>query len=66
VVADICQRISKPGQIVFDGFSGVGTTLMAAEQLGRRARCIEIDPGYCAVTLQRWSDATGKTPTLLP
>jgi DNA modification methylase len=65
VVADICQRISKPGQIVFDPFSGSGTTLIACEQLGRKCRACEIDEGYVAVALQRWSDVTGKTPSLL-
>lgn len=46
-------------------FLGSGTTLIACENLNRRCRAVEIDPGYCAVTLQRWSDLTGLTPTLV-
>jgi DNA modification methylase len=56
---------TRIGDVVFDGFLGSGTTLIACEQLGRRCRAIEISPGYVAVALQRWADATGKTPTLL-
>lgn len=50
---------------VFDPFLGSGTTLMACEQLGRRCRAIEIDPGYVAVAIQRWVDATGGEPRRL-
>jgi DNA modification methylase len=53
---------SQPGETVFDPFLGSGTTLIAAEQLGRKCRAIEISPAYVAVALQRWADATGKTP----
>ena len=56
---------SRPDEIVFDGFLGSGTTLIACERLGRRCRAVEISPGYVAVTLQRWADMTGETPTLL-
>jgi DNA modification methylase len=51
--------------IVSDFFLGSGTTLIACEQLGRRCRAIEISPGYVAVALQRWADATGKKPKLI-
>jgi DNA modification methylase len=56
---------STPGAIVFDGFSGSGTTLIACESLSRRCRAVEISPAYVAVALQRWHDATGKTPQLI-
>lgn len=56
---------SKPGNIVLDFFSGSGTVLIACEQLGRKCRAIEISPAYVAVALQRWADATGKTPKLV-
>ncbi len=59
------RNSSSLGDIVFDGFLGSGTTLIACEQLGRRCRAIEISPAYVAVTLQRYQDATGKTPTRL-
>lgn len=51
--------------IVFDPFLGSGTTLIACERLGRKCRAIEIEPKYVAVALQRWADATGKTPQLI-
>jgi hypothetical protein len=50
---------------IFEPFSGSGTTIIACEQLGRKCRAIEISPGYVAVALQRWADATGKTPRLV-
>jgi len=62
VVRDIISRV---GGIVYDAFLGSGTTIIACENLGRKCRAIEISPGYVAVALQRWTDATGKTPVLL-
>lgn len=50
---------------VYDPFLGSGTTLIACERLGRRARCIEIEPSYIAVCLERWATMTGQTPALL-
>lgn len=52
--------------IVYEPFSGSGTALIACEQLGRKCRAIEIEPKYCAITIQRWVDLTGKEPKLLP
>jgi DNA modification methylase len=52
-------------EYVYEPFSGSGTTLIACEQLGRKCRAIEIHPPYVAVALQRWADATGKTPVLI-
>jgi hypothetical protein len=51
-----------PKGIVFEPFSGSASTLMACENLGRKCRAIEISPDYVAVAIQRWADATGKTP----
>jgi len=51
-------------EFVYEPFSGSGTTIIACEQLGRKCRAIEISPAYVAVALQRWADATGKTPKL--
>ena len=56
---------SNKGQIVFDGFSGSGTTLIACERLGRKCRAIEISPAYCAVAIERWVTMTGGEPVLL-
>lgn len=52
-------------RLVFDPFCGSGTTIIACEQLGRACRAMEISPGYVAVILQRFKDATGKTPELV-
>ena len=45
---------------VLDLFGGTGTTLIAAEQLGRKAYLMEIDPHYCDVILQRGETFTGR------
>ena len=50
-----------PGGLVYDPFAGSGTTLIAAEQLGRRCDAMEIDPRYVEVTIERWQNFTGKT-----
>jgi DNA modification methylase len=50
---------------VYDPFCGSGTTIIAAEQLGRRCYAMELDAGYCAVILDRYARATGKQPVLL-
>ncbi len=65
VVTDLVKRVSPAGAIVYEPFSGSGTTIMACEALGRKCRAVEISPGYVAVALERWSTATGKTPILL-
>ena len=46
---------------VYEPFAGTGTTVMAAEQLGRACYAIEIEPQYCQVTIDRWEAFTGKT-----
>lgn len=50
---------------VLDLFGGTGTTMIAAEQLGRRCYMVELDPQYCDVILSRWEKLTGKTATKL-
>lgn len=56
---------SRRGEIVLDTFAGSGTTLIAAEQTGRRARCVELSGAYCDVILKRWMDFTGEEPVKL-
>ena len=51
--------------IVYEPFSGSGTTIIACERLGRKCRAVEISPAYVAVAIQRWVDVTGKEPVLL-
>lgn len=50
---------------VYDPFCGSGTSIIAAQRLGRTCYAMEIDPGYVAVILQRYADATGERPLLL-
>jgi DNA modification methylase len=64
LVADAIRDCSKRGQIVLDPFAGSGTTLIAAEKTGRRARLIEFDPAYCDGILRRFAQVTGKEARL--
>lgn len=50
---------SRPGDIILDSFGGSGTTIVAAEQLGRKARLMEYDPHYSDVIIARWEKLTG-------
>ncbi|MCC7407228.1 MAG: ParB N-terminal domain-containing protein [Phycisphaeraceae bacterium] len=54
------QYSSLAGENVLDLFGGSGSTLIAAEQTGRRAYLMELDPLYCDVIVQRWEQFTGK------
>jgi DNA modification methylase len=63
-VAHAIRDCTKRGEIVLDGFGGSGTTLIAAETCGRRARLIEYDPVYCDTVVARWEHLTGKRATL--
>ena len=51
---------SRLGGLVLDPFAGSGTTAVACERTGRRARLIELDPLYCDVIVTRWEQLTGK------
>ncbi len=51
---------SRRGEHVLDLFGGSGSTLIAAEQAGRKAFLMELDPPYCDVIVQRWERYTGK------
>jgi DNA modification methylase len=52
-------------KIILDLFGGSGSTLIAAEKIGRQARLMELDPKYCDVIIKRWEDFTGKKAVLL-
>lgn len=60
MVEDALKDVSKRGALVFDPFLGSGTLLLAAERSGRKACCIELDPAYVDVAIQRWQELTGK------
>lgn len=57
---------SVKGDLVLDPFAGAGSTLIAAEKTGRRARAIEIDPRYVDLIVRRWENYTGDEARLDP
>ena len=61
----LMKNSTKPGDIVLDLFAGSGTTLICAEQLGRRCFTMELDPHYCDVVLTRWEALTGQSAVKL-
>jgi DNA modification methylase len=65
LVADALRDCTKRGEVVLDSFGGSGTTLIAAETCGRRARLIEYEPGYCDTIVARWQQLTGKHAKLV-
>ena len=60
LIADALRDCSRRGEIVLDGFGGSGSTLIAAQKTGRKARLIEYDPLYCDTIIRRWQAYTGK------
>ena len=60
LVGNCLKDATQEGDIVLDVFGGSGTTMIAAEQLGRRARLMELDPHYCDVIVTRWEKLTGR------
>lgn len=59
LVANCLNDATKEGDIALDVFGGSGTTMIACEQLGRRARLMELDSHYCDVIIARWEKFTG-------
>ena len=58
------EDASVSGNIVLDLFGGSGSTMIACEKVGRKARLMELDPKYCDVIVKRWEDFTGKKAVL--
>jgi len=63
LIVDALKDVSGRGAVVLDNFGGSGSTLIAAEKCGRRARLIEYDARYCDTTVRRWQRYTGKQAT---
>ena len=64
LLVDAIRDCSKRGDTVLDPFAGFGTTMIAAERTGRRARLIESDPLFCDLIVRRWQEHSGKTAQL--
>lgn len=64
LVAYLLGNNTTSGESVLDTFCGSGTTLIAAEQLGRKCYGMEISPQYCDVIVKRWENLTGKKAVL--
>lgn len=64
IISKCIENSSVHGDLILDGFCGSGTTLIAAERLGRRCFAMEIEPRYCDVILARWEAETGKKAEL--
>lgn len=60
----ILSSMDGTGGIVYEPFCGTGTTIIAAEQLGRRCFAVELVPQYVDVAVRRWQDFTGKAGVL--
>jgi len=58
LVADAIKDCTRRGDVVLDTFSGSGSTIMAAERVGRHARALEIEPRFVDLTIRRWQAFT--------
>lgn len=64
LIADAIKDCTRRGDLVLDPFLGSGTTLLAAERVGRKAYGLEIDPLYVDVAIRRWQDVTKRDAIL--
>jgi DNA modification methylase len=60
LVIDVLKDASRRGDIVLDSFCGSGTTILAAERVGRRAYALELEPRFVDVAIKRWQSFCGK------
>ena len=59
------ENSSRRGEVVLDPFAGSGSTAIACERLGRRARMVEIDPRFVDVIVKRWQAYSGQQACLV-
>ena len=59
LVADAITDCTRTGDVVLDTFAGLGTTVIAAERVGRHARGLEAEPRLVDVAIRRWQALTG-------
>ncbi|MDD4931307.1 MAG: DNA modification methylase [Candidatus Colwellbacteria bacterium] len=58
-------RCTKPGDIIFDAFSGSASTMICAEQLGRKVYSLEIEPVFCDLAIRRYEKLTGRKAKII-
>jgi len=61
----LIDSFTNANEIVYEPFSGSGTTIVACEGMRRFCRAVELEPKYCAVAIERWAQMTGGTPELV-
>jgi DNA modification methylase len=59
------ESCTNSNDVVYEPFGGAGSTMIAAEKLGRKSYVMELDPKYCDVIVKRWEDFTGKKAELV-
>lgn len=64
LILPMVKNNSRRGDLVLDLFGGSGSTLIACQKAGRKARLMEFDPGYCDVIVRRWQEWTGRVAHL--
>ena len=66
LVRRMLENSSARGELVADIFAGSGSTLIAAQQLGRHCYAMELDPRYCDVIVERWQQLTTQEARRIP
>lgn len=64
MIEDATKDCSRRRELILDIFGGSGSTLIAAERTGRRARLVEYEPKYCDTIIERWQRLTGEQAIL--
>ena len=65
LLRELILNSTNLNEIVFDGFGGSGSTLIASEHLNRRCLMVELDKTYCLTIIKRWEKITGKIATII-